>query len=609
MGIFGKRNSKIIIGSAAIVATASFASIAAAITTTRFSSVHDSSSTPVSKYSELNKTTLSYEGLVILSTLSESNMISYISSNENKIITDITNLLGDDAKNVDISFNNLSTSITPNFEQNKCIVNFDVYAKQGFEWKDGTTDKKTLVVNFNNVKQEGTNDVKEPVVTTYSNLIELTSLDSTTLNTFLNENTNFNKISEVISGTNLNMNFAYKNGSASVDNNIGTLKVVATPVSQHYWNDYSNSAKEVEVKLSNLKQNSTTGSKFASFPTDFTYSEQTINISNFTSDEINKFIDNNPTFLTNLISKLNVECKNINIKSSIQKSLTLVNGGVGTIYLNVSPSADCYWEDGSTSSKNVPVKINLRKITDDQKDAKIATISNFYGVVNLKRLDSNGLQNFEKWKDNSNFFNEPSTRKLFNNELDFANVDLKLQENSAVYNSFNPSSSFVKLTATPNENHYWTDGSNGPKDVTLYMLEASSYKLQDSKISSNITVTLNNPNFMAQNMAANTTWKKDIEQTVINGSIAKVRDAVYAAKNVQYLSYNANDACWISRERYDGGIEKNTTFLYTIFVKPSNGHCWAGTENDTSTRRIIITVKGFNVVYRYGFGPHLTFRR
>ena len=411
MKVFNGNKTKLIIGSSLVTTAAVCASVGTGIGT--YNNVtQDSNSVVAKKISYINTSSIKYTDLLTLSDLTVDGIKNYLITNNSYITKQISSILGNQAANVTIGFDG-SEKISSDFDNGNCNVVFKVKPITDYVWSDGSSSEKSLNVEFTNIRKTGTNDSTYFSGNTYSGSITLNEITKDELNTYLKDSNNLDTIISSIKNVNRNVDFSYVDNSASISGTTGTITLNVAPTKGHYWNDFTTSTQQITVQLTNIskKQNDTkpeidTIKKDASAPSVTSYNGDTIYLTNPTTDNLNKYLESNSTFLKRVIDLVQKASSNVTISSNIIKNQTTINDAYSsTIFLTATPNAGHAWSNGVSSASTVAVKLKVQKIYESQLDAQVVNNTSYTGVVGLTNLSNNGIENFSKWSSNSNFFN------------------------------------------------------------------------------------------------------------------------------------------------------------------------------------------------------------
>ncbi|MDE6894093.1 MAG: hypothetical protein K2J02_01820 [Malacoplasma sp.] len=238
-----------------------------------------------------------------------------------------------------------------------------------------------------------------------------------------------------------NVSISYNNNSANFENS--SFEINLTPVENASWNDGSSEVKTIPVDLTNLvkdndKSKDVDESVYATVPTNPKYGE-TIEVVDFDAFEswLKAYFDSNK--LTGF--------ENVSVVYKKDSS----NYEAKTFKVIATPLNGYTWSDGSKTSKEIEVSADVVQpekpaITNDASVSNSISYSDKIEVSNDAEFNNYLIKNF-------------SDLKLVGS---FKNVSVKYINNSASF-----ASKTFKVTATPKDNHVWTDGTTAAKTLTV----------------------------------------------------------------------------------------------------------------------------------------------
>ncbi len=372
-------------------------------------------------------------------------------------------------------FNTVDIDIIKNQTVEKIIDNRKVYCamfqikpKEGYYWSDYTNTAKNLLIPFENVEVNHNANINVwnafvPSYLKFKKAMMLKTFDNDNLKKFIAENEkaflNYENLinSDVIKFANLKIqNDSFK----LINKNTATIKILALPEKNHFWNDGTNFEKEIIVYI-NIKS---INESFAKAPLIDTYKNKLeINVLNL---EYLKQYFKDKTNVDSFIKNLFNENKYQNVNLVFKNIFKYENDKYSTL-MKVEANNDSYFPDG-TKYKNIWVKLD--------------NLSGKESISNVKYCDSYVLQ---LWWSKEFFYSDDIKEKIFDdqsyemikNVFEKKHKNLKIDnfiKDSAFFGRFakkfdSSYKAYVDAMILPNDNYSWKDKTNNLKKTRIYI--------------------------------------------------------------------------------------------------------------------------------------------
>lgn len=348
----------------------------------------------------------------------------------------------------------------------------------------------------------------------------------------------------------------YMIGSASYfDASNSSAKFYVNPVEGHSWDDFTTTQKTVIVSFSNVSILTQAVANDAYAPETDVFTSK-ITLSSANDLELNKWLNAMNFNTISFVQKVqygslykNVDLKFVEYSGSCETK---------TFRVQVTPSANHTWSNGTTSAKEIVVAINELYIVN----SKAPTQSNIAIQVSLNKLTNDALdQELQKYD-----FSIPA---ILDNSSEYANVYIEYVVGSADVNA-----KTCKLTVTPLNGSMFTDGTTTSKTVLVNIPK----------------LTLNCSMMLSETTLNTKVYVNSTSDTDLNTALS----ALNFTSNFQSLLSNGSEFKNVSVSYVNGSANFANNF-FTLAVTPKTGYYWSDNSSSTRYAKVNISKQNLNV--------------